>query len=269
MKHRKNLWNTVAVLIVAVLVIMAFTRGEVQFWLYVAAFTAWGIWASIKHLIPYLKECHYRNEVKREEKRLKAEQRAPETPVNDEVASVLLRHVNYRITGFLKASYPEATWVWCEACPEKIITNGGTGRIQVFGIQDYNFGEVTFDRKANMTCSLLKVVSLNEEADNPDADKDKPKPPIPPQNTVDPQVWFEQQGRDILENLISNLNTYGHRSLMIRENGDVTVMQADKQITKRYFTSVPEKMYWNRLVKVFESAGLAGEVKEDGIVVSW
>ena len=46
-------------------------------------------------------------------------------------------------------------------------------------------------------------------------------------------------------------------------------MQADKQITKRYFTSVPEKMYWNRLVKVFESAGLAGEVKEDGIVVTW
>ena len=68
MKHRKNLWNTVAVLIVAVLVIMAFTRGDLQFWLYVAAFTAWGIWASIKHLIPYLKECHYRNEVKREEK---------------------------------------------------------------------------------------------------------------------------------------------------------------------------------------------------------
>ena len=68
MKHKKNLWNTVAVLIVAVLVIMAFARGEVQFWLYVAAFTAWGIWASVKHLIPYLKECHCRRELQKERK---------------------------------------------------------------------------------------------------------------------------------------------------------------------------------------------------------
>ena len=269
MKHKKNLWNTVAVLIVAVLVIMAFTRGNLQFWLYVAAFTAWGIWASIKHLIPYLKECYYRNEAKREAKRMEAEQRDPIAPACDPMKSILLRHVNYRITGFLKASYPDATWNWCEEYPENIIANGGTGRIQVFGIEDYNYGEVTFDRNANMTCSLLKVVSLNEETDNPDADKDKPKPPIPPQNTVDPQIWYEQQGRDILENLIANLNTYGHRSLIIRETGDITVMQADKQITKRYFTSVPEKMYWNRLVKVLESAGLAGEVKDDGIVVTW
>ena len=269
MKHRKNLWNTVAVLIVAVLVIMAFARGEVQFWLYVAAFTAWGIWASIKHLIPYLKECHCRRELQKEQKRMEKEQRDYVSPVEDPVCSVLLRHVNYRITSFLKSSYPDATWAWCEENPENIVINGGKGRIQVFDIDDYNYGEVTFDRNANMTCSLLKVVSLNADGDEPDTDADKPKPPVPPQNTVDPQVWFEQQGRDILENLISNLNTYGHRSLIIRENGDVTVMQADKQITKRYFTSVPEKMYWNRLVKVFESAGLAGEVKEDGIVVTW
>lgn len=269
MKHKKNLWNTVAVLIVAVLVIMAFTRGEVQFWLYVAAFTAWGIWASIKHLIPYLKECHYHRELKKEQKRKEDEQWDYALEADDPISSILLRHVNYRITGFLKASYPDATWIWCEEFPEAIAINGGKGRIQVFGVEDYNYGEVTFDQNANMTYSLLKVVSLNEETDNQEADYDKPNPPIPPQNTVDPQIWYEQQGRDILENLIANLNTYGHRSLMIRETGEVTVMQADKQITKRYFTSVPEKMYWNRLVKVLESAGLAGEVKEDGIVVTW
>ena len=269
MKHKKNLWNTVAVLIVAVLVIMAFARGDVQFWLYVAAFTAWGIWASIKHLIPYLKECHYRRELKKEQKRKAEEQFDYALHAGDRVGSILLHHVNYRITGFLKASYPDATWVWCEEYPEAIAINGGKGRIQVFGVEDYNYGEVTFDRNANMTCSLLKVVSLNEDTNNPDADKNKPKSPIPPQNVVDPQVWFEQQGRVVLENVIATLNTYGHRSLMICENGDVTVMQADKQITKRYFTNVPEKMYWNRLVKVFEGAGLAGEVKEDGIVVTW
>ena len=269
MKHKKNLWNTVAVLIVAVLVIMAFVRGDLQFWLYVAAFTVWGIWASIKHLLPYLKECHYRRELQKEQKRMEKEQRDYVSPVDDPVCSVLLRHVNYRITSFLKSSYPDATWAWCEDNPENIVINGGKGRIQVFDIDDYNYGEVTFDRNANMTCSLLKVVSLNAEVDEPDTDADKPKPPVPPQNTVDPQGWFEQQGQDVLSKLINDLSGYGHHSLTIRENGDVTIMQGSREITKRYFHSVPEKVYWNRLVNVFERAGVAGEVKDDGIVVTW
>ena len=269
MKHKKNLWNAAAVLIVAVLVIMAFTRGNLQFWLYVAAFTAWGIWASVKHLIPFLKECHFRRELEKEQERMVDEQRNPISPASDPVADVLLRHVNYRITGFLKSSYPDATWNWCEEYPEVIAANGGKGRIQVFGIDEYNYGEVTLDSNANMTCSLLKVVTLGEDNNESDADKDKPKPPVPPQNTVDPQVWFEQHGRDVLSKLINDLSGYGYHSLTIRENGDVTIDQGDKQITKRHFRSVPEKMYWNRLVNVLERAGVAGEVKEDGIVVTW
>lgn len=269
MKHRKNLWNTVAVLIVAVLVIMAFARGNLQFWLYVAAFTVWGIWVSVKHLIPYLKECHYRKVLQKEQKRIEKEQRDCVSSVDDPVCSVLLRYVNYRITSFLKSSYPNVTWNWCEEYPENIAANGGKGRIQVFGIDDYNYGEVTLDRNANMTCSLLKVVSLNADSEDNESDADKPKPPVLPQNTVDPQIWFEQQGKDVLSKLINDLSGYGHHSLTIRENGDVTIMQGSKEITKRYFSSVPEKVYWNRLVNVFERAGVAGEVKDDGIVVTW
>lgn len=269
MKHKKSLWTTVAVLIVVFLVIMAFTRGSLQFWLYVTAFTAWGIWASVKHLIPFLKECHYRRKLQREQRRMEAEQRNPTANTGSPLCDVLMRHVNYRITGFLQSVYPGATWNWCEKYPETIVANGGKGRIQVFGIDEYNYGEVTLDCNANMTCSLLKIVSLNSDEEKHDTNAEKSIPLVSPQNTVDPQVWFEEQGKDVLSKLINDLSGYGYHRLIIRENGDVTIMQGDKQITKRYFQNVPEKMYWNRLVNVFERAGVAGEVKDDGIVVTW
>ena len=52
MKKKKTLWNGVSVLIVALLVIMAFVRGNAQFVLTVLAIAAWSVWAVVKFLAP-------------------------------------------------------------------------------------------------------------------------------------------------------------------------------------------------------------------------
>ena len=54
MKTKPSLWNSVSVLVVAVLVIAAFIRGDIQIWLYAAVFSAWAVWVSVRYLIPYL-----------------------------------------------------------------------------------------------------------------------------------------------------------------------------------------------------------------------
>ena len=46
MRKKKNLWSGVSILIVAVLVITAFIRGNAQAWLLAAAFVIWAV--SIK-----------------------------------------------------------------------------------------------------------------------------------------------------------------------------------------------------------------------------
>ena len=53
MKTKPSLWNSVSVLVVAVLVIAAFIRGDIQIWLYAAVFAAWAVWVSVRYLIPY------------------------------------------------------------------------------------------------------------------------------------------------------------------------------------------------------------------------
>lgn len=267
MNKKTSLWSDVSVLIVAVLAVMAFIRGNAQIWLLAGVFAAFAVWVSVKYLIPYLKMQKSRYEVKKLRKNSKEQkQRSIESPdVSDPVDLVLLRHVNYRISAYLQSAYPDATWDWREEFPEKIVAKGGTGRIQLYSVPDYNFADVTFTQNADINCALLKIVPMAE------LHKPSGETELIPQksNPVDPQVWYEKQGRTVLEALISDLNSRGHHSLTIRENGEIAIKQADSEVIRPAFENVPEKMYWTRLAKVFEREGMAANVTESGIALSW
>ncbi len=150
MRKKKNLWSGVSILIVAVLVITAFIRGNAQAWLLAAAFVIWAVWATYYFLVPYIKEELHKREAKRIRKKCEKQDAAfdrfiiPE--VSDPVEQVLLRHANYRISAYLQSVYPNATWEWREEFPERIIAKGGTGRVKLFGVDGYNFADVTFDQ---------------------------------------------------------------------------------------------------------------------------
>ena len=152
-----------------------------------------------------------------------------------------------------------------EEFPEKIVAKGGTGRIQLYGVPDFNYADVSFDQKADISCSLLKIVPMAEVQQASGEKKTIPQQQTP----VDPQIWYEKQGRSVLESLIADLHSRGHHSLTIRENGEIAIQQADSEITRPAFENVPEKTYWPRLVKVFECEGMAADITENGVVLSW
>ena len=194
--------------------------------------------------------------------------------MSDPVEQVLLRHANYRISAYLQSVYPNATWEWREEFPERIIAKGGTGRIKLLGVDGYNFADVTFDQNGGIDCALVNIVPLKQPtAPQPSASDTKdtaeapaamPKQPDP----VDPQVWYEVQGRKVLEALITDLHSRGYNSLTIRENGDIAIQQADSEKVRTAFESVPEKTYWARLCKVFEREGMAANITDGGILLS-
>lgn len=269
MNQKASLWTGVSVLVVAVLAVITFVKGTLQVWLLCGGFAVWAVWAAIKFLLPYLKAQKYRYEARKlkEKSRKQAQKKEFSVPdLSDPVELVLLRHVNFRISAYLQSAYPDATWQWMEEFPEKIIAKGGTGRIQLYGVPDYGYADVSFDQKAEISCSLLKIVPM-AQAQQPVGEKKVI--PQQPKTSVDPQVWYEKQGRGILENMIADLSSLGHHSLTIRENGEIAIKQADSEITKRAFENVPEKTYWPRLVKVFEREGVAADITENGIVLAW
>lgn len=272
MNKRSNLRTSVSLLLVAALAALAFLRGSAQRLVLAGVFTVWAIWATVKYLIPYMKLQRSRYEVRRMQKRSKGKQKETQEPESgnesvptDAVYTVLLRHVNFRISAYLQSIYPDATWEWREEYPEEVVVNGGTARIQLYGVSDFNFADVTFQQSADIKCSLLKIVPM-AEVQTPSGEKE----PVPQnQNPIDPQVWYEKQGRTVLETMITDLNSRGHHSLTIRENGEIAIKQADTEITSQAFDFVPERMYWTRLAKVFEREGMAATVTDAGIVLSW
>ena len=202
MKKKKNLWSGVSMLIVAVLAVTAFIRGKTQIWLYIAAFAAWSVWAGVYFLIPYMKEQFHRYEARRIRK--KCERQDAGKPkfiipdISDPVETVLLRHVNYRISSYLQSVYPDVTWEWrCES-PQQIVAKGGTGRIKLYGVHDFNYADVTFDTNAGIDCALMNVVPMAKLRNTaPVAETEKPaEQPADSEkqrNPIDPQVWYEVQ----------------------------------------------------------------------------
>ena len=268
MNKKTSLWSSISVLTTAVLAVMAFIRGDIQIWLLSGIFAVWAAWAAVKFLLPALKAQRYRHMAGKARKKKKGQLPKKELSVpdiSDPVGLVLLRHVNFRISAYLQSAYPEATWQWLEEFPEKIAAKGGTGRIRLYGVPDFDYADVSFDQKADISCSLLKIVPMAEVQQGSGEKKTIPQQQTP----ADPQVWYEKQGRNVLEDLIADLHSRGHHSLTIRENGEIAIMQADSEITKPAFENVPEKTYWPRLAKVFEREGLAAEITSTGIALSW
>ena len=272
MKKKKTLWNGVSVLIVTVLAIMAFTRGYVQLGLMAVAFTAWSVWAVIRFLVPFVSAKLETRQAQKIRKHYEEEERRVNASSDDGTGIVLLRHVNHRITAHLQTAYPGATWEWRVDDPESLVAKGGTGRIQVFGVPDFNYADVSVNTNAEINCEMLKIVPMSEihrETVSEEAEEEPKEAPKAPQNPINPQIWYEQKGRVVLENLITDLSSRGHSSLSITENGDVIVKQADKEIRKTTLEAMPDKVYWHRLAKVFQSEGLAADVTDNAVVLSW
>ena len=271
MKHDKPLWGSISILIGVVILILALVRGTLQTALLIGVFSIWGIWTVGFLLLPYMRRSKRRIQRGRQIKTLQAAGISPANPLPsinqgaEAVELLLLRHVNHRISAYLKAVYPDVKWEWCEKNPEQIIRQGGIGRIRVFGAADFDHADITVDQQANISCSMIHIVPLANALGGTDGPESLP----PNKQPVDPQIWYELQGRKVLETLVADLNSRGHSSLTLREDGDICTTENDAEAAKEHLANFPEKLYWPRLVQVFERNGLAAEITADGIQVSW
>lgn len=271
MKNDKTTWNSIGFLTGAVIAILALSRGRLQTGLLLAVFALWFVWMAALLLSPRIQRHRHSRARRRQTKKRQDEGISPPELFRltgtdgSPTEQLLLRHVNHRISAYLRSAYPDMTWEWCEKTPERIILQGGTGRIRVFGVPDFNHADIKFDRQANIGCDMIRIVPLaTAGGQTPTADN------VPPnKQPVDPQVWYEMQGRKVLESLVADLNSRGHCRMILHEDGDVCVTEDTAEVAKEHLANFPEKVYWDRLVQVFERNGLAAEVTPAGIQVSW
>ena len=270
MKKKNIFGKSVSCLIVAVLVIVAFIKEPWQVWALGGVFAVWGIYllanAFLRRKKRNLTTVYRKKLVAQNKKSSNTETNSFTVPnITDPLGLVMLRHVNCRISSYLKSAYPDVTWEWCSESPERIVAEGGVGRIRLHDVPDFNFADVSFDQLARIDCDMLRIVPLTELKGAPAVESGKPKP----DSEVDPAIWYDIQGKSILENLIADLNSRGHSSLTIKENGDICIHQADQDLSLHTLKNLPPKGYWKGLAKVFEKDGLAASVTDNGITVAW
>lgn len=257
-------------LVLAILVIMAFFRGPHSQWLVIGAMGAWALFILTAFAIigsKALREKISKLIAKRPKRKAKTKTFiVPE--INGQPEKILLRHVNCRITDKLKSAYPEATWQWCEHTPVKLAAEGGTGRIKTSETGEYNYADVIIDQYARIKFNMMKIVSLDDAVAAPEGTVAQAKTEAEP--IVDVEVWYDLLGREVLQEIITELNAHGHSCLAINELGEVFVVDSEGNETKlEKLENLPKKKWWGELAKLFCDNGLKPCVEEDRIFLSW
>ena len=250
MKQKKTIGSSIGLLIGVVIAILAFVRGVWQLPLLIGAFAVWGLWLLWTQVLPYRRTLHAQR------------QREQAESFNRSLAQTLLHHVNYRVSACLKAGYPDARWEWMMRDPALFVAQGGTGRICVFGIPNYEYADVTVDQSGRLSCALVKMVSVQGT---------KQPPAAPSQSKPDHEIWYEAQGHDALGKLVSALESRGHNSLTVQEDGSICICpKADgKEVKQGVLPNFPAKGLWPKLAALLEQDGLAATVQGDCIAVTW
>lgn len=251
MKQKLSLGGSITILIGVVIGTLAVASGWLKTALLLGAFALWALWV----LLTLLRPAWRANKAYRYQEEQAAKEQNEFSGRN--LAMLLLRHVNCRISEALQSVYPNASWEWTMQNPAAFVVRGGTGRIQVFGVPDYEFADVTLDQNGNFKCSMVTVTPLGGTPSG--------------QTTLDPQAWYELEGRRLLDSVVADLKSRGHHELILNEDGSICIQPAGgaSVINKGTLTNFPQKVYWPRLADVLNQEGLTTDVQADRIVVTF
>lgn len=259
--------KSVPVLFVVLFCVAAFYHGTRKEQAYLLALIIWGlsivllylwskkgkIWASIKR---------WGRSVRNEFKELD-EQWHSKDGLNG-IQETLLLHVCHRITDILQSKYSDATWSWITEHPEKAIEEGGTARIYLYNVPQYQIAELDFNRYANIEFSFIHQDKPEVTAENTAAPHKRPREQ--PDNA---EVWYALRGKQRLEDLMARLKARGFKRMIITEQGEAVIEQGDKHAIAATILHFPVKEQWPTLVSLLKKDSVEAAAEENHLALNW
>ena len=278
--NEKILNRSISWMFAALLLILSFIRVPIRTWILAAVFAVWAIYLAARLLLPRVKVWFAKRKgTDKRPKKRRAVKKQRDIPVPEETPSVLvegselerllLGHISCRISEKLKSAYPQATWQWCSPRPVSII-RGGTGRIRTFNTEDYTHAEVTVGEYFKIAFKMMKIVDFSAAANSgPEETADTKSTNEAEPQVVDPAVWYDLVGREVLTGLIRDWSTRGHSMLHIAEDGKVFFAEGADEIQAEELKEFPTKQYWPELGKCLEKDDLKTQLQENRMEVLW
>jgi len=166
MQKKTIFTGPISFLIVAIIAITSFTEGTLRDRLTICAFAVTALWLIVPTIWRKVKSRDKKTKKTRTKKRrhiftLKTKKKKASAKASS-LTAVLLRHVNHRVSDYLKTVFPNVSWEWVSKHPEKLAAEGGTGRIRLFNVPDFNYADVLFNQMAQFDCDLMRIVPFVE-----------------------------------------------------------------------------------------------------------
>ena len=157
----------------------------------------------------------------------------------------LIRQVNYRITEQLKTSYPLVSWLWLVRPDASQLCQGGRFRIRTYNTDPFNYG-----------------VAMELAAKDDLAQEDLLE-------RVDVRTWYRDQGEQVLCQMIDDLNTQGHKKLLIKEDGNVVIDVAGKEQSVDLLKNFPPRIVWEDFCQILREDEITASIQNEGLALSW
>ena len=256
-------------LVVPTLFLCAIFKTPVFQWIAVAALAVW-LYAVLSGVVATAIQKRKRK-VKREELTQLSAAITQEESSNESIQTndlFLIRQVNFRITEQLKGTYPMVSWLWVKRPSAEELCKGGAWRIRIANADPFNFGDVELSRSGKLTITMLQATPLKESAVvhhtvSNDLEEDELL------ERVDVKSWYLTEGEKIISRMIDDLNTQGHRKLMIHEDGEVVISAAGADQTVDTIKNFPPRLAWDEFCNVLREDEITATIQPDGLVLSW
>lgn len=174
--------------------------------------------------------------------------------------TLLWRQISYQITDKLRGSFPEAKWEFAKQPEINELLNSQVIRIRTYNTGTYNYAEFCIDPYGHLNLELLTISSLKRKCE-----KEAPLEPA----QIDPESWYSLIGKQVLLELISDLQARGHQKLFILESGEIFIQNGDSQECKGKLEQFPPKSHWDVLCDILIQDELNAEEYEDKLELSW
>ena len=161
----------------------------------------------------------------------------------------VLRQVNYRITEQLKSAYPMVAWLWVKRPEAEQLCKGGLFRIRTSNTDPFNFAEVELSADGRLRITMLQAVSLKDAATLAAEEQDDLAQEELLER-VDVRTWYNSKGEQVLCQMIDDLNTQGHKKLLIKENGQVVIEESGKEQPVETIQDFPPRMVWDEFCQL-------------------
>ena len=180
----------------------------------------------------------------------------------------LIRQVNSRITEQLKLTYPAVSWLWAHRPSGEQLRKGGIWRIRVSNADPFNFAEVVLKKTGRLSITMIQAVPVKDvSVDSEEATDDLADGEL--LHRVDVKGWYASTGEQILASIVDNLNSQGHHSVLVKDDGSVVIQQSGTEEPVEKVQGFPPRMVWDEFCQLLKEDNYQATVQPSGLLLAW